>query len=167
MQHDIADMTNKMREYFRYCTKQARGEVLDEKGKTIMKYKREIASLAGLCVRLEIGKAELMSMQSGSDAERKFFDDMLLEYEVCACAMRAASMIDDKALAELQNGLFAKSGTAGNDSITVVFPNWNAPDDWEDYQALRNVLEENGLTWKQGVAIIKKAFRDDEECSSV
>lgn len=155
MPYEIAEITEKMRDYFKGCTKMARGEALDERGRPTPKNKREIASLAGLCVRLDIGKGELMAMERGDEKERKFFDDMLLEYEVCACAMRAASMIDDKTLTGLRTDLFSKSGSASDNSITLIMQNWNAPDDWEDYLALIKAGEEHGLTLLGMVEIIE------------
>ena len=149
MAADLAVMTGVMHGYFEKCT-------ADAKNKYVAKKDKEIASIAGLCVKLSISKAKLLSMAQGAADDKKFYDEMLLDYEVCGDAMYASSMIDSTAYKAIKEFCQA-SGTASDKMIVLEFPNWNAPDDWEEYKLLRKACDEQAVTWKQAILIIKRA----------
>ena len=147
---NIAEQTAKMRAYFKDCRDKAVLPV-----KEIKRAEKPIASEGGLCIYLGISKDELRSMQQGTDEERRFYGQYQLEYEITVDVMRSANLLPDQVYKELKAG-FNKATTSEDKNIVLSFPDFNAPDDWEDYKALRAVLEENGLTVKQGIMLVRK-----------
>jgi hypothetical protein len=43
--------------------------------------------------------------------------------------------------------------------VQVVFSKWNAPDDWEYYEDLKRLAEENGLQIRQLKKLLEKAIK--------
>ena len=148
----ITVLTDEMKAYFEKCKTSA-------VNKDLKPHERLTASEGGLCIALGITRDELRAMESGTEEERRFFGQYQSEFEVAIDAMYAARKLPDTLYKEIKSS-FGKSNTSDERNITIMFPDWNAPDDWEDYKALRKVLDDNGLTWKQGVAIIAKAIKE-------
>jgi hypothetical protein len=139
-----------MREYFKNITTLAKTPSA--------KYKKEIASLAELCKKLDITKAEWALLKFGSAEEQKFRGDTLLEFEICANAMRTASLISDKEHMKLKE-MFEEEGPESDKSVTVIFTEYTKPDDWEDYKDIRKLGDDNGLSVRQLKQVLKKALK--------
>lgn len=155
---NITEAIEKMRAYFDTCVKMARGEATDANGKPLPRNKRIVASIAGLCVELGIGKDEFYATQCGNAEEQAFFKDTMLRFEIAADAMLAASMIDNKTYQALKEQ-FKETSVESDKIVQVIFPNWNAPDDWEEYLALKSTCEEYDLTWEQADKVIRQACK--------
>jgi hypothetical protein len=155
---NIAEKTDKMREYFDTCIKMARGEAKDADGKPIPRGKRMIASIAGLCVEIGINKDDFYAMQCGNADEQAFFKDTMLRYEMAADAMLAAGMIDNGTYRTLREQ-FKETSVESDKIVQVVFSTWNAPDDWEDYKELQQTAKENGLQIRQLKKLLDKAIK--------
>ncbi len=154
----VKKMDGIMRDYFRTCVKQMRGEAVDANGRPLPKPKKTIVSPAGLCVKLGISKTELYAMQHGTPEEQKFFEDMQLEYEIAVDAMAAASMFDATTYGKIKAS-FRSTGVEADNNVTVVFENWYAPDDWEDYQDLKRIGIENSLSFRQLKMLLEKTIK--------
>lgn len=158
---NIPEMTEKMIAYFTKCIKQARGEYIDPiTNRLTQKTKRIVASPAGLCIELGISKDKLFEMRGGTEEEQKFFSDFLLWYEEAGGAMLAGGVIDNGTFRQIKELCKAQSVEAEN-MFQVIFSNWNAPDDWEDYKELKTVLDANSLTWGTAVQIIEDFVKGD------
>lgn len=151
----ISEMTEKMRAYFERCT-----ETTTPDGRTKPRAQREIASLAGLAMELGIFKDELVAMEGGTEEQRLFFKDMIQRYEVCVDQMYSAGTIDKDAYKALKTQMFAltSKGEDTNRNITLVFPEWHAPDDWEKYKEFRTLIEEHELSWYQAYDLLEEAI---------
>lgn len=146
---DVAAMTNTMREYFKNCCETAKSK--------IPKPQKTIATLAGLCIELGINKDDLYAMQSGTDDEKAFFKDTWLRYEQAASAMLLANLIDHTTYNKLVE-MFKEKSVESDNIVQVVFPLWNAPDDWEDYEDLKRIGQEHGLSFRQMKIALEKAL---------
>lgn len=150
-----ADMYAPMREYFKTCTDNARNQFVKRKDK-------EIASLAGLSIKLDITKAELMAMQGGTPEQQKFYGAMMAEYEVCLGAMHAACLIDGPTYKK-QIELCDAQSTESDRVVNVIFPNWNAPDNYEDYLEIEAIANEHGLSIRQLKKVLVKALGSEKK----
>jgi hypothetical protein len=160
MMFNTEQATPIMHEYFQTCVAMARGEAtIDGKpdGKPMPRSKRYIASYADLSIKLGVSKADLMATESGNDKEREFFNDMQLRFEVAVDAEYNAKMIEKSTYEDLKAG-FKKSGDTGEKTIVLQFPDFNAPDDWEDYKEFKKLFEDNGLTWIKAMQVMRKAL---------
>jgi hypothetical protein len=155
---NIAEMTEKMHTYFQATIDQARGKYRDENGQLVNKNKRQIASIAGLCIDLGISKDDLFATQSGNDEEKKFFSDTLLWFELAADAMLSAHMIDNTTYNKIKELCKEKSVESEN-MIQVIFSNWNAPDDWEQYTELKALCDKHEITWAYAAQIIDDTMK--------
>ena len=147
--HNIADLGDKMRLYFAECA-----ESLSNKG--MQRAQRKKASLAGLCKYLGLRKAELLAMEGGTEEEALFFEDLMLEYELAVEQMKSASMISDKEYADIRKSFFAKDDTLSEGNITFLFPDWHAPDDWEDYLDIKRDCENLGISIRRARVLLSK-----------
>jgi hypothetical protein len=147
----VADLYDPMREYFRTIADMAKAKA--------PQFTKEIASLAGLSLKLGTSKASLTAMQYGNEDERQFFGEMMAEYEICAAAMHTASLIDGpmyKKICEMGE----EKGDDTDRIVNVIFPLWNAPEDWEDYEDFKTILKDYGLSFRQGKKALEKALKD-------
>lgn len=150
------ELTRKMHLYFQQTINDAKGVTVDEHGKRIPNSQRQIASVAGLCIALEIGKDDFYALQFGTDEEQAFFKEMLLWFEQAANAMLSAGMIDNKTYLYLSE-LFKEKSIDSDSYVNVIFSKWNAPDDWEDYEELKAFGEEQGWSFRQMKKVLEKA----------
>ena len=74
-----------------------------------------------------------------------FFKDTMLRYEMAADAMLAAGMIDNGTYRTLREQ-FKETSVESDKVVQVIFPNWNAPDNYEDYLEIEAIANEHGLS---------------------
>jgi hypothetical protein len=146
----VSELYEPMRGYFTRVTNLAK-----QKGS---RYGKEIASDAGLCMEIGITKAQLVAMQFGTEEEKQFYGEYLLQFEICANAMRSSSMITDKEHLDLKKK-FEDQGPESDKVINVIFPNWNAPDNYEDYLEIEAIAKENGLSIRQLKKVLINALK--------
>ncbi len=151
---NMSEMTETMIAYFTKSIKQARGEYIDPlTNRLTQKTKRQVASPAGLCIELGISKDKLFEMRGGTEEEQKFFSDFLLWYEEAGGAMLAGGVIDNGTFRQIKETCKEKSVEAEN-MVQVIFPNWNAPDDWEQYKELKALCDKYEISWAYAAQII-------------
>lgn len=134
MSYDMRELDAKMRRYFENCV-----TVAQTKG--LPRSQKEIATIAGLCKELGLRKSALMDFEHGTEEETLFFEDMLLEYEIAVDAMKTASLLSDAEYKDLKKTVFSRSDGSNDTRINLVFPNWNAPDEWEELMSLKAKLD--------------------------
>jgi hypothetical protein len=156
MMLNIAEATPTMQQYFTDCVDLAKGEKT-ESGIKLERWKRFIASYADLALRLKTTKAELMATATGSPEEMAFFEDMQMRYEVAVHAMYNAHIIERSTYEDLIES-FQKVGQSSEKMIVLQFPDFKAPEDWEDYKEFKALFEEKGLNWNKAMRIIEKAM---------
>ena len=159
----IKAMTDIMHTYFDWCISCAKGTAKHPDGKPVRSQEREVASLAGLAHRLGMTKEDIVKLDGGTDEERAFYTDMMIRYEMAVDAMYNGKMIGDTAYKTIKQGELAMLSANSGDSsknISLVFPEWNAPDDWEDYKEIRETCELYGITIKKATNIIAAAAKE-------
>jgi hypothetical protein len=83
----------------------------------------------------------------------------MLRFEECVNVMRSANMITDKEHLKLKE-MFEAQGPESDTNVTLIFPDFKAPDDWEDYKALRETINDLGITWKVAIKMLEKAMKE-------
>jgi hypothetical protein len=53
---------------------------------------------------------------------------------------------------------FQKVGQSSEKMIVLQFPDFKAPEDWEDYKEFKKLFEDNGLNWNQAMQVMRKAL---------
>lgn len=134
------DLFDKMRAYFQECRESLNGAVR----------KAQIASIDGLCLKLGIRTADFMAYESSEDeGQVDFFNETIMRYADLCNTYQALNMMTVQQRERLDKTLFNKATGDSKTGIVLVFPNWNAPDDWEDYVAIKEFCKDRGMTVKK------------------
>ena len=146
---NIREMTKKMSAYFKKCV----DSLENNARKDLM-----APSFAGLCKEIGATKSQLLGLDGGTDEEQEFYDRMLLEFEYAVEETRSKKphLIPKETYQQLQKELFSNTGTASENKTVVIFPNWNAPVEYEDFLDIKHVCETTGLELRFVVGLIKK-----------
>jgi len=128
--------TSRMQRYFKQCS--------DDIGGTKRARDLEIASIPAMCLELGISKVEFDNMESGTDEQVAFYNEVLTRYEALCDRYQSFKMMTDSYRQNLDKTLFARAGGESKTAVVVSFPAWNAPDDYEKYREWKQAEGENG-----------------------
>lgn len=140
--YDISQLNTGMLAYFDKMEK-----VIDE-GKTSTR-QMKLASLSEMCREIGIKSREFNEMQGGDEDEFEFYSDTIERFHELCDRYVAAGFMKPQTMENLEKTIFKRAQTSTNGSVVLAFPNWNAPDDFEDYRDVKQFAEDRGYTVKQ------------------
>ena len=142
----MTELLAAMRDYFDECKESAKND---------MPKKMKVASVEGLCLDLGITQTEFYAYESGDDSQQAFFEEVLTRYAELCNKYQSLSMMSPQQRQKLDDTLFARASKEAKTNIQLIFPNWNAPDDWEDYLAVKDYCDEQGMKVRELVQKLK------------
>lgn len=119
------ELLRAMRQYFEECSYSAKNDTPK---------KMQVASVEGLCLNLGITQTEFYGFEAGDDSQQAFFEDALTRYAELCGKYQSLGMMSPQQRQKLDETLFARASKEAKTNIQVLFPNWNAPDDYEKYR---------------------------------
>jgi hypothetical protein len=147
----LDELFEKMRQYFTQCEYDLQNAKSARSTRT--------ASIPDLCMYLKFsGRNEFDAMLSGDEEQVRFYNEVLMRYESLCERYRALGMIDAKQLETLQKTLFQRQAGDGKTGIVVVMPDFKAPDEWEDFLAIKEICDEHEILLRQAAEILRGAL---------
>ena len=135
-----------MRDYFKECKDSTENDTPK---------KMKVASVEGLCLELGMTQTEFYAYESGDDSQQAFFEEVLTRYGELCSKYQSLGMMTPQQRQKLDETLFARASREAKTNIQVIFPNWNAPDDWEDYLAVKDYCNYHDIKMRDLVKKLK------------
>lgn len=139
-----------MRAYFKECEK----SLESAKGARFTK----IANIADMCVAIGLqSRREFDDMIAGTEEQMAFYNEVIMRYQslVDRYVMLGYMKADQY---KLLAPLFARQAGGDKTGIVVVFPEWNAPDEWEDFKEIIALCSEKNVTLRRATEILREAL---------
>lgn len=119
----------------------------------------KMAGLPALALELGITVSEIKGYESSDGAAAEFYVDMITRYEAICDRYGALGMMTEAQRKRLNETVFASVGGGNKQDIALVFPKWNAPDDYEHFKKARAACDDTGVMLSQIPGIVRTHAR--------